>query len=205
MKPNKQTNVNIKTKEGMQETTNDFCSRFFKENTQISAAHPLQISNKKNSLYFCFFLLPISSWTKTTFPQNQANISRIFSTFAVVFSPPPVRCVAMKDTQSLTQSSYQVTSCNPAVEHIGNEGGKFPLSFPNVSQYFQIFLWAFLKIFPKMFLRHLFPPCLSHFPILHMFPSSCLEATFRKPTQKQLCQVYFWVDQHSFCLTQTCV
>ena len=106
----------------------------------------------------------------------------------------------MKDTQSLTQSSYQVTSCNPAVEHIGNEGGKFPLSFPNVSQYFQIFLGAFLKIFPKMFLRHLFPPFLSHFPILHMFPSSCLEATFRKPAQKQLCQVYFRVDQHSFCL-----
>ena len=60
MKPNKQTNVNIKTKEGMQETTNDFCSWLFKENTQISAAHPLQISNKKNSLYFCFFLLSIS-------------------------------------------------------------------------------------------------------------------------------------------------
>ena len=54
MKPNKQTNVNIKTKEGMQETTNDFCARLFKENTKISAAHPLQISNKKNSLYFCF-------------------------------------------------------------------------------------------------------------------------------------------------------
>ena len=142
-------------------------------------------------LTFCDRFLFFSSSNFILNKDNQANISRIFSTFAVVFSPPPVRCVAMKDTQSLTQSSYQVTSYNPAVEHIGNEGGKFPLSFPNVSQYFQIFLGAFLKIFPKMFLRHLFPPFLSHFPILHMFPSSCLEATFRKPTQKQLCQVYF--------------